>query len=87
LAGVLLKLGGYGLLHIFSILMDFFKWGFIWVSVSFIGGLVVSLICIRQTNLKSLIAYSSVAHMGIVIGGTFADRGCRVVSTTDSHGR
>jgi NADH-ubiquinone oxidoreductase chain 4 len=34
-----------------------------------IGGLVVSLICIRQTDLKSLIAYSSVAHMGIVIGG------------------
>jgi NADH-ubiquinone oxidoreductase chain 4 len=29
----------------------------------------VSLICIRQTDLKSLIAYSSVAHMGIVIGG------------------
>jgi NADH-ubiquinone oxidoreductase chain 4 len=69
LAGVLLKLGGYGLLRVFSILMDFFKWSFIWISVSLIGGLVVSLICIRQTDLKPLIAYSSVAHMGIVIGG------------------
>lgn len=30
---------------------------------------MVSLICMRQTDLKSLIAYSSVAHIGIVIGG------------------
>nr|URX53340.1 NADH dehydrogenase subunit 4 [Kalotermes approximatus] len=69
LAGVLLKLGGYGLLRVFPILVKFFSWGFVWVSVSLIGGLVVSLICMRQTDLKSLIAYSSVAHMGIVIGG------------------
>jgi NADH-ubiquinone oxidoreductase chain 4 len=34
-----------------------------------VGGFLVSLICIRQTDLKSLIAYSTVAHMGIVIGG------------------
>nr|URH17016.1 NADH dehydrogenase subunit 4 [Calcaritermes temnocephalus] len=69
LAGVLLKLGGYGLLRIFSILMGFFRCGYIWVSVSLVGGLLVSLICMRQTDLKSLIAYSSVAHMGLVIGG------------------
>jgi NADH-ubiquinone oxidoreductase chain 4 len=69
LAGVLLKLGGYGLLHIFPVLTGFFKCGFFWISVSLIGGLVVSLICIRQTDLKSLVAYSCVAHMGIVIGG------------------
>nr|WES82317.1 NADH dehydrogenase subunit 4 [Glyptotermes angustus] len=69
LAGVLLKLGGYGLLRIFSLLMNFFSFGFLWISVSLVGGLLVSLICMRQTDLKSLIAYSSVAHMGIVIGG------------------
>nr|URX54378.1 NADH dehydrogenase subunit 4 [Calcaritermes brevicollis] len=69
LAGVLLKLGGYGLLRIFSILTNFFSLGFIWVSVSLVGGFLVSLICMRQTDLKSLIAYSSVAHMGLVIGG------------------
>jgi NADH:ubiquinone oxidoreductase subunit 4 (subunit M) len=34
-----------------------------------VGGVLVSLICIRQTDLKSLIAYSSVAHIGVVIGG------------------
>nr|URX53507.1 NADH dehydrogenase subunit 4 [Longicaputermes sinaicus]URX53533.1 NADH dehydrogenase subunit 4 [Longicaputermes sinaicus]URX53559.1 NADH dehydrogenase subunit 4 [Longicaputermes sinaicus] len=69
LAGILLKLGGYGLLRVFSVLSGFFSVGFIWVSVSLVGGVLVSLICMRQTDLKSLIAYSSVAHMGIVIGG------------------
>nr|URX53184.1 NADH dehydrogenase subunit 4 [Neotermes phragmosus] len=69
LAGVLLKLGGYGLLRVFPILVNFFSLGFIWISISLIGGVLVSLICMRQTDLKSLIAYSSVAHMGIVIGG------------------
>jgi NADH-ubiquinone oxidoreductase chain 4 len=34
-----------------------------------VGGFLVRLICLRQTDLRSLIAYSSVAHMGIVIGG------------------
>nr|YP_009726967.1 NADH dehydrogenase subunit 4 [Cryptotermes declivis]QIA95627.1 NADH dehydrogenase subunit 4 [Cryptotermes declivis] len=69
LAGVLLKLGGYGLLRVFPILISFFNFGIIWISVSLVGGVLVSLVCLCQTDLKSLIAYSSVAHMGIVIGG------------------
>nr|URX52658.1 NADH dehydrogenase subunit 4 [Kalotermes hilli] len=69
LAGVLLKLGGYGLLRVFPLLVNFFGLGFIWISVSLIGGFVVSLTCMRQVDLKSLIAYSSVAHMGIAVGG------------------
>nr|URX53481.1 NADH dehydrogenase subunit 4 [Kalotermitidae sp. 5 AB-2022a] len=69
LAGVLLKLGGYGLLRVFPILVSFFNVGFVWISISLVGGVLVSLACMRQTDLKSLIAYSSVAHMGIVIGG------------------
>jgi NADH-ubiquinone oxidoreductase chain 4 len=68
LDGVLLKLGGYGLLRVFPILINFYKFGFIWISISLVGGVLVSLVCIWQTDLKSLIAYSSVAHMGIVIG-------------------
>nr|UGN61779.1 NADH dehydrogenase subunit 4 [Cryptocercus sp. 2 ZQW-2021c] len=70
LAGILLKLGGYGLLRVFSFLSNFvFNMNFIWISISLVGGVLVSLVCMRQTDLKSLIAYSSVAHMGIVISG------------------
>nr|YP_010159301.1 NADH dehydrogenase subunit 4 [Perlesta teaysia]QRG31747.1 NADH dehydrogenase subunit 4 [Perlesta teaysia] len=70
LAGVLLKLGGYGLLRIFRVLMlSGLKFNFVWVGLSLVGGVLVSLICLRQTDLKALIAYSSVAHMGIVLGG------------------
>nr|YP_010946838.1 NADH dehydrogenase subunit 4 [Rhabdoblatta marginata]WGO57595.1 NADH dehydrogenase subunit 4 [Rhabdoblatta marginata] len=70
LAGILLKLGGYGLLRIYNVLMMLgMKFNYIWISISIVGGTLVSLICMRQTDLKSLIAYSSVAHMGIVIGG------------------
>nr|URX53301.1 NADH dehydrogenase subunit 4 [Neotermes sp. 1 AB-2022a] len=69
LAGVLLKLGGYGLLRVYPFMLNFFKFGFFWVSISLVGGVLVSLVCLCQTDLKSLIAYSSVAHMGIVIGG------------------
>nr|YP_010046681.1 NADH dehydrogenase subunit 4 [Tripteroides tasmaniensis]QPJ78612.1 NADH dehydrogenase subunit 4 [Tripteroides tasmaniensis] len=70
LAGVLLKLGGYGLLRIFPIMQILgMKYNFIWVSISLIGGILVSLICLLQMDLKALIAYSSVAHMGIVLSG------------------
>jgi len=70
LAGVRLKLGGYSLLRVFPVLFKVgFMFGVVWVALSLVGGLFVSLFCIRQTDLKSSIAYSSVAHMSIVIGG------------------
>nr|WCB98367.1 NADH dehydrogenase subunit 4 [Zeugodacus cucurbitae] len=70
LAGIMLKLGGYGLLRVFSFMqMSGIKYNYIWVSISLVGGVLISLVCLRQTDLKALIAYSSVAHMGIVLGG------------------
>nr|AMH85365.1 NADH dehydrogenase subunit 4 [Marmarodeceia marmorata] len=70
LAGIMLKLGGYGLIRVFSFLqLVGIKFNFIWVSISLIGGVLISLVCLRQTDLKALIAYSSVAHMGIVLSG------------------
>nr|YP_010895231.1 NADH dehydrogenase subunit 4 [Orthoprosopa grisea]WJW73770.1 NADH dehydrogenase subunit 4 [Orthoprosopa grisea] len=70
LAGIMLKLGGYGLLRVFSFLqVAGMKFNYWFISVSLVGGVLVSLICLRQTDLKSLIAYSSVAHMSIVLSG------------------
>nr|YP_009487740.1 NADH dehydrogenase subunit 4 [Anopheles gilesi]AWB98558.1 NADH dehydrogenase subunit 4 [Anopheles gilesi] len=70
LAGVLLKLGGYGLLRMFNLLQEAgIKYNYWFISISLLGGALVSLICLRQTDLKALIAYSSVAHMGIVLSG------------------
>nr|WHN64153.1 NADH dehydrogenase subunit 4 [Chalcopteryx rutilans] len=71
LAGVLLKLGGYGLMRVFPIFCLVGSYSCLVVSVSLVGGFLVSLICLRQVDLKSLIAYSSVAHMGIVLAGAF----------------
>nr|AML60305.1 NADH dehydrogenase subunit 4 [Mesembrinella sp. ACMJ-2016] len=70
LAGIMLKLGGYGLLRVFSFLQFVgLKFNLIWISISLVGGVLVSFICLRQTDLKALVAYSSVAHMGIVLTG------------------
>jgi NADH:ubiquinone oxidoreductase subunit 4 (subunit M) len=41
-----------------------------WISLSLFVGLFVRMFCMRQTDLKSLIAYCPVAHMSMVIGGT-----------------
>nr|WKU84086.1 NADH dehydrogenase subunit 4 [Parhelophilus rex] len=70
LAGIMLKLGGYGLLRVFNFLQFMgLKYNYWFISISLVGGVLVSLICLRQTDLKSLIAYSSVAHMSIVLSG------------------
>nr|YP_010686233.1 dehydrogenase subunit 4 [Longzhouacris mirabilis]WAX39737.1 dehydrogenase subunit 4 [Longzhouacris mirabilis] len=70
LAGVLLKLGGYGIFRVMKIITFMgLKFNWFWLSLSLSGGMIVSFICFRQVDLKSLIAYSSVAHMSMVIGG------------------
>nr|YP_010048897.1 NADH dehydrogenase subunit 4 [Paralipsa gularis]QPK77270.1 NADH dehydrogenase subunit 4 [Paralipsa gularis] len=70
LAGIMLKLGGYGLLRVLIIMESIsLKFNFIWVVISLLGGFYISLKCFCQVDMKSLIAYSSVAHMSIVIGG------------------
>ena len=71
LAGVMLKMGGYGMLRInvgmFPSQVDRFAWALVALGViSVLYGAVVTL---RQTDLKRLIAYSSVSHMGLVMLG------------------
>nr|ALO77042.1 NADH deshydrogenase subunit 4 [Cryptocephalus sp. CRY01] len=78
LAGVMLKLGGYGLMRFLKFfLLNSISFSFILVLISLFGGILVSLICFRQSDIKSMIAYSSVAHMGLVLGGllTFSSWG------------
>nr|YP_010432126.1 NADH dehydrogenase subunit 4 [Orius strigicollis]USW04723.1 NADH dehydrogenase subunit 4 [Orius strigicollis] len=70
LAGVLLKLGGYGLIRIMLFLYTFFyKYSYFFVGLSLFGMFMVGFICLVQIDMKCLIAYSSVAHMGMVICG------------------
>nr|ARH54281.1 NADH dehydrogenase subunit 4 [Curculionidae sp. 2 AH-2016] len=72
LAGVMLKLGGYGLLRVLKMFMEIvMKINLIFIVISLVGGIIVSLICIRQSDMKMLIAYSSVSHMGLVLAGIF----------------
>nr|YP_010389928.1 NADH dehydrogenase subunit 4 [Ahlbergia ferrea]UPU96022.1 NADH dehydrogenase subunit 4 [Ahlbergia ferrea] len=70
LAGVMLKLGGYGMMRVMIILQKVnMKFNYIWIIISLVGGVYISMKCFCQFDIKSLIAYSSVAHMSLVIGG------------------
>lgn len=74
LAGVLLKVGGYGLLR--------FSWSLFPVAAEYFTPLVMvlsvlsvvyaGLVTCRQTDLKRIIAYSSVSHMGLVTASLFS---------------
>jgi NADH-quinone oxidoreductase subunit M len=73
LAGVLLKLGGYGLIRmnlpLFPDATNELAW--LVIGLSIIGMLYGAIVAVRQPDLKRLIAYSSVSHMGFVTLGIF----------------
>nr|UPL65333.1 NADH dehydrogenase subunit 4 [Pachyphlegyas modiglianii] len=70
LAGVMLKLGGYGFYRVYifmykySIYLNYFP-----IGISLLSLFMIGLLCLFQFDIKTLIAYSSVSHMGLVIGG------------------
>nr|YP_009941705.1 NADH dehydrogenase subunit 4 [Inimicus japonicus]QOC70776.1 NADH dehydrogenase subunit 4 [Inimicus japonicus]UOA66683.1 NADH dehydrogenase subunit 4 [Inimicus japonicus] len=70
LAAVLLKLGGYGMMRMMTMLDPLSKeLSYPFIIFALWGVIMTGSICLRQTDLKSLIAYSSVSHMGLVVGG------------------
>lgn len=53
------------------LLINFKYINLFFIIVSIFGGILIRLNCLRQLDLKILIAYSSVAHIGLVLGGLF----------------
>ena len=74
LAGILLKMGGYGFLRfslpMFPLASEYFA-PFVF-TLSVVAIIYTSLVALMQEDMKKLIAYSSVAHMGYVTMGIFA---------------
>jgi NADH-quinone oxidoreductase subunit M len=74
LAGILLKLGGYGFIRfslpMFPLASSFFTP--LIFTLSAIAVIYTSLVALAQIDMKKLVAYSSIAHMGLVTMGTFA---------------
>nr|AHX97830.1 NADH dehydrogenase subunit 4 [Pseudognaptodon sp. QL-2014] len=70
LAGIMLKLGSYGiyrLIMIFNNLMSNFS--IYLLIISLFGSMISSLICLNQSDLKIIVAYSSVVHMSVLLAG------------------
>lgn len=70
LAALLLKLGGYGIWRVLRwikfIVIDKM---YLFMVIGLLGGVLVSFICFIQVDIKALVAYSSVVHIGILLSG------------------
>lgn len=73
LAAIMLKIGGYGFLRfVLPIVPDAgTEWAWLVIALSLIAVIYVGLVALAQDDMKKLIAYSSVSHMGFVTLGTF----------------
>jgi len=74
LSGVMVKMGLFGMLRWLLPVMPFasFQWADFITPLSLIGALYAALIAIRQDDLKRLVAYSSIAHIGLMCAAAFA---------------
>lgn len=68
LAGVLLKIGRYGLVRILEIFIKRrIKYNYLIFSVRIVGRILVGIVCLVQVDIKSLVAYSSVVHINLIL--------------------
>jgi len=74
LSGIMLKMGTYSLLRwlLPIVPMGVHQWGPVAITLCVIGIVYASVIAIKQKNLKNLLAYSSLAHVGLISAGIFA---------------
>ncbi|MBK5271838.1 MAG: NADH-quinone oxidoreductase subunit M [Bacteroidia bacterium] len=75
LSGVMVKMGVFGLLRwLLPVLpLASFEWGDVVTSLAVTGMVYASLIAIQQNDLKRLVAYSSIAHIGLMCAAVFAE--------------
>jgi len=71
LAGILLKLGGYGIIRL-GYLFNTSSMLSIMISISLLGGGVLGIICLIISDMKVIIAYSSVVHIALIIVGVLS---------------
>nr|UNO54153.1 NADH dehydrogenase subunit 4 [Dermacentor (Indocentor) sp.] len=70
LAGILLKLGFYGIYRFKSfVFLDMMNLSMYLIVISIWGAVMISMFCLFQVDIKALIAYSSISHMGITLAG------------------
>ena len=67
LAAILLKLGRYGL-WLFLPIYFYFRFTYACRSIALMGTFLIRVLCLRLTDLKIIIAYSSVGHIGLIVG-------------------
>src|SRR5690606_38112487 len=73
LAAIMLKIGGYGFLRFILPIVPDASHEFAWlmIALSLVAIVYVGLVALMQDDMKKLVAYSSIAHMGFVTLGTF----------------
>ena len=74
LAGIMLKMGIYGVIRwlIPIVPLGFMQWKELAIILSIIGIVYASIIAFTQKDIKRLVAYSSIAHVGLIAAGVFA---------------
>ncbi len=88
LAGVLIKMGGYGLIRINTSMFPGITSDYSWfiVTLAVVSIMYGAMVTLRQSDLKRLIAFSSVSHMGLVLLGIASLGGAGQVSAVGLNG-